>query len=85
LILEKIEGNKKNINRIQKKVEKYKVRDKVLISIKNFLMKLIKKVMKKLIKKYIKSYTIKKIVSENVIELELLMLLRIHLIVNCYD
>jgi len=41
---------KKYINRNKKKIEKYKIKDKVMISIKNFLVKLIKKVIKKLIK-----------------------------------
>lgn len=53
---------KKYINRNKKKIEKYKIKDKVMISIKNFLVKLIKKVIKKLIKKYIRLYIIKKII-----------------------
>jgi len=54
----------------------------VLISMKNFPMKLIKRVIKKLTKKYIGSYIVKKIILENVVELELPALLRIHLMVN---
>ena len=38
--------------------------------------------MKKSTEKYIGLYKMKKIISENAIELELLVLLRIHLIVN---
>ena len=38
--------------------------------------------MKKLIEKYIGSYVVKKIISENVVELELLALLKVHLVVN---
>ena len=38
--------------------------------------------MKKLTEKYIRSYKIKKIISENVVELELPVLLKIHLVVN---
>ena len=41
-----------------------------------------KRVTKKLTKKYIKPYVVKKIISENVVELKLLALLRIHLVVN---
>ena len=37
---------------------------------------------KKLTKKYIGPYVVKKIISENVVELKLLALLRIHLVVN---
>ena len=69
-----------DINR--KEVEKYRVEDKVLISTKNFLIELMKRAMKKLIEKYIGSYIVKKIISENVVELELLVLLRVHLVVN---
>jgi len=35
-----------------------------------------------LMKKYIKPYVVKKIISENVVELELLTSLRIHPVVN---
>jgi len=38
--------------------------------------------MKKLTEKYIGLYKVKKIISGNAIELELLVLLRIHLVVN---
>ena len=38
--------------------------------------------MKKLIEKYIGSYVVKKIISENVVELELPALLKVHLVVN---
>ena len=38
--------------------------------------------MKKLIEKYIGSYVVKKIISENMVKLELLALLKVHLVVN---
>jgi len=38
--------------------------------------------MKKLIEKFIRLYKIKKIVSKNMVELELLASMKIHLIVN---
>ena len=41
-----------------------------------------KRVTKKLTKKYIGPYVVKKIISENVVELKLLALLRIQLVVN---
>ena len=41
-----------------------------------------KRVTKKLTKKYIGPYIVKKIISENVVELELLALLRIHMVVS---
>jgi len=49
---------------------------------KDFLMELMKRATKKLMEKYIGPYMVKKIVSENVVELELLVSLRIYLVVN---
>ena len=62
--------------------EEYRVGDKILISTKDFLMELMKRVTKKLMEKFIGPYVVKKIVSKNVVELELLASLRIHLVVN---
>jgi len=76
------EKMKRYADKNRKEVEKYKVGDKVLISIKDFLMKLIKRVIEKLMEKYIGPYVVKKIVSENAVELELLVLLRIYLVVK---
>ena len=45
-------------------------------------MELMKRVMKKLTEKYIRPYVVKKIILENIVELELPVLLRIHLVVN---
>ena len=55
---------------------------KLLISTKDFLMELMKRATKNLMEKFIGPYVVKKIVSENAIELELPVLLRIHLVVN---
>ena len=49
---------------------------------KDFSMELMKRATKKLTEKFIGPYVVKKIVSENVVELELLTLLRIHPVVN---
>ena len=54
----------------------------MLISTKNFSMELMKRATKKLTEKFIGLYMVKKIVSENVVELELLASLRIHPVVN---
>ena len=56
--------------------------DKVLISTKNFLIEWMKRLTRKLMEKYIRSYVVKKIVSENVIELKFPALLRVSLVVN---
>jgi len=73
---------KRQVDRNRKEVEEYRVGDRVLISIKDFSMELIKRAMKKLTEKFIGLYVVKKIVSENMVELELLVSLRIHLMVN---
>ena len=73
---------KKQANRNREEVEEYKVRDKVLISMKDFLIELMKRAIKKLTEKYIRPYVMKKIISENAVELELLVSLRAHPVVN---
>ena len=73
---------KRSVDRNKKKVKEYKVGDKVLISTKDFLMKLIKRAIMKLIEKYIEPYIVKKIILENVVELELPASLRTHPVVN---
>ena len=76
------EEMKKQADRNRKEIKEYRVGDKVLISTKNFPIELMKRAMKKLIEKYIGPYIVKKIISENAVELELPVSLRIHLVVN---
>jgi len=57
------------------------VRDKVL-STKDLTWQMRNRETKKLIKKFVKLYKIKKIISENIVELELLALMKIYLVVN---
>ena len=76
------EKMKKQVDRNRKEAKEYKVGDKMLISTKDFPMELIKRATKKLTEKYIGPYVVKKIISENVVELELLVSLRIHPLVN---
>ena len=73
---------KRQADRSRKEAEEYRVGDKVLISTKDFSMELMKRATKKLTEKFIGPYMVRKIVSENVVELELLVSLRIHLVVN---
>ena len=54
----------------------------MLISTNDFSMELMKRAMKKLTEKFIGPYVVKKIVSENAVELELPVSLRIHPVVN---
>ena len=73
---------KRQVDRSRKETEEYRVGDKVLISTKDFLMELMKRATKKLMEKFIGSYGVRKIMSENIVELELLVSLRIHPVVN---
>ena len=73
---------RRQADRSRKEVEEYRVGDKILISTKDFSMELMKRVMKKLTEKFIGPYVVRKIVSENAVELELPVSLRIHLVVN---
>ena len=76
------EEMKRQADRNRKEAEEYRVGDKVLISTKDFLMELMKRAMKKLIEKFIGPYVVRKIVSENTVELELPASLRIHPVLN---
>ena len=76
------EEMKRQADRSRKEAEKYRVGDKILISTKDFSMELMKRVTKKLTEKFIRPYVVRKIVLENVVELELPALLRIHPVVN---
>jgi len=76
------EEMKRQVDRSRKEAEEYRVGDKVLISTKDFSMELRKRATKKLTEKFIGPYVVKKVVSENAVELELPAMLRIHLVVN---
>ena len=63
------EEMKRQANRSRKEAKEYRVDDKVLISTKDFLMELMKRATKKLMEKFIGPYVVRKIVSENAVEL----------------
>ena len=73
---------KKYTDRNRKKVVEYKVENRVLLSTKDLTWQIRNKETKKLIKKFVRPYKIRKIISENVVELELPVLMKIHLVVN---
>ena len=73
---------KRQVDRSRKEAEEYRVGDKVLISTKDFSAELMKRATKKLTEKFIGPYVVKKIVSENAVELELPAVLRIYSVVN---
>ena len=71
------EEMKKYIDWNIKEAVEYKMGDRMLLSTKDLTWQ-----MKKLTEKFVEPYKIKKIISENVVELELPMLMKIHLVVN---
>jgi len=60
----------------------YKVGDRVLLSTIDLMWWIRNKKMKKLTEKFVELYKIKKIISENAVELELLVLIKIHPVIN---
>ena len=73
---------KRQADRNKKEAQEYRVGDKVLISTKDFSAELMKRVIKKLTEKFIGLYVVRKIVLENVVELELPASLRVYPVVN---
>jgi len=73
---------KRYTDKNRKKVVDYKVGDKVLLSTKDLMWQIRDKEMEKLMEKFVELYKIKKIILENVVELELLVLMKIQLVVN---
>jgi len=79
ILVKSQEEMKRQADRSRKEIEEYRVGNKVLINTKDFLMEFMKRATKKLMEKFIRPYVVRKIVSENAVELELLVSLRIHL------
>ena len=73
---------KKYADKNRKKVVDYKVGDKVLLSTNDLMWQIRNREMEKLMEKFVELYKIKKIILENVVELELPVLMKIHLVVN---
>jgi len=78
---EKIEKATEFAERVKrKKAEKWKKRDKVILSMKDLVFKEMS--VRKLVDQYIGLYIIDKIVFTNAVNLKLPTLMRIHLVVN---
>jgi len=73
---------KKYADRKKAEVNKYKVGDLVMLSTKNLKYQMVGKRMEKLTERFVGLYKIKKIVSLNIVELELPNTVKIHLVVN---
>jgi len=76
------EEMKKYADRKRGEVNDYKVGDLVMLSTKDLKYQMVGRRTEKLMERFVGPYKIKKIVSTNVIELELPSIIRIHLVVN---
>ena len=74
------EEMKQQVDRRRNEAEIWKMGDKVMLSIKDFVFK--ERLAKKLVDQYTDPYTIDKVVSTNIVKLQLPTLMRIHLVVN---
>ena len=74
------EEMKRQVDKGRKKAKAWKVEDRVMSSMKDLVFK--ERPAKKLVDQYISSYTINEIISANTVKLQLLNLIRIHLVVN---
>jgi len=73
---------KKYADRKRAEVDDYKVGDLVLLSTKDLKYQMVGRRTEKLTERFVRPYKVKKIVSSNVVELELPSTVRIHLVVN---
>jgi len=83
VILEKVQKEmKKYADRKRAEVNEYKVGDLVILSTKDLKYQMIKRRTEKLTERFVGPYKIKKIVSTNAVELELLATIKIYPVVN---
>ena len=73
---------RKYADRKREEVDEYKVGDLVMLSTKNLKYQMTGRRTEKLTERFVGPYKIKKIVSINVVELELLSTIKIYLVVN---
>jgi len=76
------EEMKKYANRKRAEANDYKVEDLVILSTKDLKHQIVRRRTEKLMERFVGPYKIKKIVSLNVVELELPSTIKVHLVVN---
>ena len=80
-VFKKVQENiKRQANREQREVEKWKKGNKVMLSTKDLVFK--ERLVNKLTERYMKLYKIEDVVSKNAVKLKLLTLMRTHPVVN---
>ena len=72
----------KYTDRKRSDMEEYKVGDLVMLSTKDLKYQMVRRRTEKLMEKFVQPYKVKKIVLTNAVELELLSIIKIHLVVN---
>ena len=83
MALKKLQNEmKKYMNRNKREVVENKMGDRVLLSTKNLMWQMRNKETKKLTEKFVRLYKIKKIMSENMVELELPVSIKIYPVIN---
>jgi len=73
---------KKYVDKKRAEVNEYKVRDLVILSMKDLKYQIVGRRTKKLTERYVGPYKIKKVISSNAVELELPNKVKIHPVVN---
>ena len=73
---------RKYADRKRGEVDKYKIGDLVMLSTKDLKYQIIRRRIEKLTERFVGPYKIKKIISTNVVKLELQSTIRIHPVVN---
>jgi len=82
-VLEKAQEKiKKYADKRRAEVDGYKVEDLVMLSTKDLKHQIIGKRIEKLTEKFVRPYKIKKVISSNIVELELSSIIKIYLVVN---
>jgi len=73
---------KKYTDRKREKVDNYRVGDLVMLSTKDLKYQMVGRQMEKLMERFVSPYKINKIISSNIVELELPSTVKIHPVVN---
>jgi len=73
---------KRYADRKRAEVNEYRVEDLIMLSTKNLKYQMVDRRMEKLMEKFVGSFKIKKVISLNIVELELPSTVKIHLVVN---
>jgi len=73
---------RKYVDRKRLDIDKYKVGDLVMLSTKDLKYQMVRRRTEKLTERFVGPYKVKKVVSSNIVKLELPSTVKIHLVVN---